>query len=141
VVDASVAVKWVVPEPSSAAARALLGAGRRGEADLIAPDLFVSEVANVIWKWGRRHPEIAADAVRATLAALLRVLPELVSSESLAQQALELARTFDYPTYDCLYVALALRDEATLVTADRRLLRTLGPAFNQIIDIDDLELS
>jgi predicted nucleic acid-binding protein len=63
-----------------------------------------------------------------------------VSSESLAQQALELARTLDHPTYDCLYVALALREEATLVTADRRLLRTLGPAFNQIIDIDDLEL-
>lgn len=44
VIDASVALKWVVPEDGSEAARAL----RRFE--LIAPNIWLAEVANALWR-------------------------------------------------------------------------------------------
>jgi predicted nucleic acid-binding protein len=50
VVDASVAVKWYLPEPESDAAGRLLDP----EHDLIAPDLLFAEVGNALWKRWRR---------------------------------------------------------------------------------------
>ncbi len=140
VVDASVAVKWVIPEPSSGAATLLLEATVRGEIDVFVPDVFVAEVTNVIWKWSQRNPDVSAEQANTALAELLEVLPTLIPSQSLAQQALELALRFKHPAYDCLYVALALRDHATLVTADQRLMNALGPATGRLVHIDDLEL-
>jgi predicted nucleic acid-binding protein len=45
VIDASVAVKWVVREPDSDAADALLD-----DIELIAPVLWLAEAANVLWR-------------------------------------------------------------------------------------------
>ena len=45
VLDASVAVKWFVEEPGTAAALALLAE----DESLIAPELVIAEVANVAW--------------------------------------------------------------------------------------------
>ena len=53
VVDASVGVKWVLSEPDSDRARALLQASARGEAELLVPDVYVTEVSNVLWKRSR----------------------------------------------------------------------------------------
>ena len=39
----------------------------------------------------------------------------------LQAEALALACHLDHPVYDCLYLALARREAATLITADRRL--------------------
>jgi predicted nucleic acid-binding protein len=44
VIDASVAVKWVLAEPDSVQALALR------QHDLAAPELLVAECANVLWK-------------------------------------------------------------------------------------------
>ena len=50
VVDASVAVKWLVNEQASEAAHRLLNSEER----LVAPDFIVVEVGNVLWKKLRR---------------------------------------------------------------------------------------
>jgi len=65
VVDASVAVKWFLPEPDAEPAVALLRAGHR----LIAPDLLWIEVASVLWKVVRRGSLTAGPARGATLPA------------------------------------------------------------------------
>lgn len=49
VIDASIAVKWVVEEEGTIEALAL-----RGAAKLIAPDLLIAECANILWKKVRR---------------------------------------------------------------------------------------
>lgn len=49
VIDASVAIKWVVDEPGTTEALAL-----RRKAKLIAPDLLIAECANILWKKARR---------------------------------------------------------------------------------------
>ena len=45
VIDASIAIKWVVEEPGTAAALSLLEKAR-----LIAPELLLAECANILWK-------------------------------------------------------------------------------------------
>jgi predicted nucleic acid-binding protein len=138
VVDASVAVKWVLPEAGSELARRILEDCAAGRLDLVAPDLFIGEVANVLWKRCRLRRELLDDEARAGLDALLAVAPELVSCESLAAPALELALAFHRPIDDCLYVALALRDGCPLVTADARLAAALGPATGHVVRLEDL---
>ena len=50
VVDASVSVKWLVPEEGSGAALALT----TGEHELHAPRLMAAELANALWSKARR---------------------------------------------------------------------------------------
>ncbi|MYB40852.1 MAG: type II toxin-antitoxin system VapC family toxin [Chloroflexi bacterium] len=139
VVDASVAVKWVIPEEGSDRARALLDAAARGEARLLAPDVYVAEVANVLWKRSHLVRDLRDDEAREALDNTLATLPTLVPSAALASQALELALAFGRSLYDCLYVALALRAGCPLVTADRRLVRAFAPATAQVIDLDEID--
>ena len=51
VVDASLVIKWFVPEIHSEAARRWLGASH----DYVAPDLLFSEIGNAVWKKVRRQ--------------------------------------------------------------------------------------
>lgn len=54
VVDASVALKWFVPDPGHEAALAILKADD-AEPQLLAPDWLLVEVANALWKQWRRQ--------------------------------------------------------------------------------------
>lgn len=141
VIDASVGVKWLFPEAGSEQALALLGLADTESATLLAPDVFAAEVTNVIWKRARLQREITDEEARARLEHLRRTLPQLLRTADLVEQALELALTFRVAVYDCLYVALALRDGSTLVTADRRLVRALGPVTGRVVHIEELRLA
>jgi len=50
VLDSSIAVKWVLPEPGSDEALALQDAVRHNLHEIIAPDVFASEGAHVLTK-------------------------------------------------------------------------------------------
>lgn len=86
VVDASVAVKWFLPEIHGEAAARLL----EGRHVLLAPDLLFPEVGNVLWKRVSRGELSEEDAV-AVLEALDAVSIELFPSRLLMQLALEIA--------------------------------------------------
>jgi predicted nucleic acid-binding protein len=47
---------------------------------------------------------------------------QIVSIDQLAARALELAVDLRHPIYDCLYLALAERERAPIVSADARLI-------------------
>jgi predicted nucleic acid-binding protein len=121
VVDASVALKWVLDETGSTAAAELLD-GRR----LFAPPLLATEVANALWVVTRRGQitgDEAGDALDLILRAPFQPLP---SGLNLPVRALELARLLDHPVYDCTYLALAIALERPVVTADRRFAAAAG---------------
>ncbi|HEY2048419.1 MAG TPA: type II toxin-antitoxin system VapC family toxin [Caulobacteraceae bacterium] len=116
VIDASVAIKWVVTEEGTEQAVSLLSAG-----PLSAPDLLVAECANILWKKVARSeltPEEALLAARI----LERAEIELHPMRSLLEPAARLAIDLDHPAYDCVYLALAIANGWQFVTADMRLL-------------------
>lgn len=86
---------------------------------IIAPDLIVPEVCNTAWKKAQRG-EISWAQAEALVQALPLSFEKLVETAPLAPRALELARQFDHPAYDCFYLALADSVSATLVTDDAR---------------------
>ncbi|MBX5465637.1 MAG: type II toxin-antitoxin system VapC family toxin [Clostridia bacterium] len=133
VVDASVVVPWAVPEPGSEPALRIRDAFARGRLELLAPGLLVAEAANAIWKKGRLRGELTDQEARQALALLLAALPELVPDAPLATQALDLALTYRHPVYDCLYVALALRERCPLVTADAALRAAFAPTLGRLV--------
>lgn len=120
VVDASVALKWFLPEPDSPKAEELL----ESHEILVAPTLIVSEVCNATWKRLRRGETTAqhADWVPDRVGAIGMIL---IPDEALAAAAMQIARRLDHPVYDCFYLALAEQRDAKMVTADRPLIARL----------------
>jgi predicted nucleic acid-binding protein len=116
VVDASVAVKWFIPEELSTQARGLLAT----EYELLAPDLLWAELGNVLWKKHRRRELDQRTATR-LLDDFARVPIEYHASQHWAGAALALAIRHGATVYDGLYLALAAGNECRVVTADRRL--------------------
>ncbi len=114
VIDASVAVKWVLRETGSDAADALLD-----DHDLIAPDLWLAEAGNALWRRARIG-EITANEANVRLSELRNAPVASHAIEPHVDQALNLAIELGHPVYDCLYLALAARHMTHVVTADRR---------------------
>lgn len=119
VIDASIAIKWVVEEEGTSQALAL-----RHRAKLIAPELLVAECANILWKKVRRDELSEKEALLA--ARLLQAAEiELLPTRSLLEPATRLAVALGHPAYDCLYLALAVDNDCKFVTADERFLHKL----------------
>jgi predicted nucleic acid-binding protein len=116
VVDAGVAALWVLEQQGSDRAIAT-----RREPRLIAPSLIAAEVNSAIWKAVRRGSVSPANALLAAEAAI-RPFEMLFPLEPLQVRALALAMELDHPVYDCFYLALAERERAPLISADKRLL-------------------
>lgn len=115
VVDASVAIKFVTEEQGSDAAATLLAAPDI----LIAPDWVLAESANGLARKvvTGALPQAAAEAA---LAALPVFFSKLHPTEELLAPSLDLSIELGHAFYDCLYLALALREGAILVTADAK---------------------
>ncbi len=115
VIDASVAVKLLVDEPGSDVARKLAASGQESH----APRLMASEIANALWRKERLGQIERADA-GAALALMTDMPVRWGADEFVSADAVRLALALDHPVYDCVYLALAHRIGATVVTADRR---------------------
>ena len=127
VVDASIAVKWVVEEDGTPQALAL-----RGRSKLIAPELLVAECANILWKKVQRN-ELSNDEALLAARLLQAADIELLPTRALLGAATRIAIDLNHPAYDCLYFALAVERGCQFVTADERLLRKLDHRKPQIL--------
>ena len=120
IVDASVVLKWFLPEEGSREAIAL----QTGPHNLAAPSLIRMEVAGGICRATRgnapRLSKAEADQLNTRWLDVLdqRIL-ELVPDETLLKEACSLAVSLSHPLADCLYLELAHRWNIPLVTADR----------------------
>ena len=122
VVDASVAVKWLIAEEDSDAAHRLVASGD----DLHAPRLMASEIANALWRKSRLG-EIERGRAGALMAAVSEMPVRWSADETVCADAVRLALALDRPVYDCVYLALAYRIGARVVTADVRFANALAP--------------
>jgi predicted nucleic acid-binding protein len=134
VVDANVAVKWIVKQPLRDRALAVL---RRSDI-LVAPSMFVSEVTSAIWQYVRAG-QIGEEQARQGLSAALDQITLLEEDKELAESALAVALDLGYAPYDCFYLVAAIRRDAPLVTADRRFVNRLAstPYKSRVVNLSD----
>jgi predicted nucleic acid-binding protein len=124
VVDASVAIKWYVPEVHSEPAAAWLARMSTGALVCHVPDLFCVEFGNILWKKVRIGEFTSSDASE-ILEAMFRLPKRVHPTQALLAPALSFACATGRTVYDSIYVALALGLQCELVTADERLWNAL----------------
>jgi predicted nucleic acid-binding protein len=120
VVDASVVVRWIVPERGAAEALLLLGRS----IDWIAPRLMLSEVASALRRKVLEREigvELAEQGIDFVRGIMNRGALRLHRDEAIIRSALTLALAMQHKVPDCLYLTLAEHTGAGLATADRRL--------------------
>ncbi len=132
VVDASVAVKWLVEEDGSDKAHAALQSWVAQDIARIAPHLMPFEVANALHRRVVRGELNAGDSVR-LIARLLDSRLELHRPPGLHARALHLASQLKQnAAYDAHYVALAESLGCELWTADERFYRAASPSIDNV---------
>jgi predicted nucleic acid-binding protein len=117
VLDASAVVRIIEGSPQAdGIQQALLSA------DLVlAPELMLTEVANALWRL-QRAGQLEACGLQQRLSRASDLVDAIEPDRNLLAEALALATHLDHPVYDCLYLVLARREVATLLSTDQRLL-------------------
>lgn len=115
VLDASAAIEMILARSAADELSQLVS-----EAELVlAPDLYIAEVANALWKHASAsgnsssYQELLDDAVA--------LADDVVDSVSLYREAFALSTKHQHPVYDALYIVVARRNNATILTVDQRL--------------------
>ena len=122
VVDASVALKWVLQEPDSHFAEALL----RTEPDLLIPDFWMGEATNVLWLQVRRKLLTPNEAREGLVLLRTQIPPTPTADMDLHDVALEIGMAVNHSTYDTLYLAFAIALGASgVVVADGPFVRDM----------------
>ena len=134
VLDSSVALKWVLPEADSAKAIRLRDESRNGIHELLAPDIFPSEIANGLAS-AERQKRIQKGESAIFLNDILSAAPSLYPTAPLLIRAMELAISTKQAVYDCIYMALAEAEICEMVTADDQFARALRPSCPFIISL------
>ena len=124
VLDSSVAIKWFVREADSDEALAVRDDFARGVHELLAPDVFPVEAAHAISRAERQIRITQAEGAD-HFRDMLFLLPDLHPSLLLLPRAYELSSQARLGVYDCLYVALAERENCAVLTADARMRNAL----------------
>jgi predicted nucleic acid-binding protein len=134
VLDSSVALKWVLPEADSARAIRLRDEYSNGVHELLAPDVFPSEIANGLVS-AERQKRIRTGESAIFLNDILSAAPALHDSSPLLIRAMEIAISAKQAIYDCIYLALAEAEGCELVTADDQFARGLRPSYPFIVSL------
>lgn len=137
VLDSSVAFKWLVPEADTAKALRLLDDSDNGIHDLIAPDIFPVELVHALTRAERQSRVTPAEGA-SLVKDLYAHLPPLHPYLPLLPRAYEISSNMRIGVYDCLYVALAERENCEFVTADDKLIKKLQGSFPFIIALASL---
>ncbi len=132
VVDASLVVMWVMPEPHSEEALKQAENWSDTGARLVAPFLLMSEITNALYKRILRG-EIDLLTAQNALQTVLAFGIELREQPGMSSRAITLAQQLrQSTTYDCHYLALAEQLDCELWTGDQRFYRAVKDSFTQV---------
>ncbi len=123
-VDASLAIKVVVPESGSEKADALFTQWASEETQLIAPVFFEVETDSILRQKVTLRRELTLDQAQRAFAALQGLPIMTTNSPEQRVRSWEIAREFQFPTvYDAAYLALAELRRCEFWTADEKLFK------------------
>lgn len=116
VLDASAAIEIVLQrEAAEQLSKQLL------EADwVIAPTLYISEVANTVWKY-QKSADLSYRSCERALEQALALPDDFINEYDLCREAFKLSCTLEHPVYDMLYLVTARRNNGILLTLDKKL--------------------
>jgi predicted nucleic acid-binding protein len=129
VVDASVALKWFLPEGDNASADDVLNAFLNGKIGLNAPDLLLIVAASALWRRSVVRGELASSEAKAIYRDMLTLPVNFQSMDRLAAASFALAITHRHSAYDAVYCALAIEMDCELITSDATPVAKLGKVF------------
>ncbi len=87
---------------------------------VISPYLFVSEVTNVFWKY-QKMADYSFEDCEKNIEQALALPDDFISDFDLHKEAFNMSCMLNHPVYDMLYMILARRHSATLLTMDKKL--------------------
>jgi predicted nucleic acid-binding protein len=139
VIDASVIVKWFIEENDSDKAESIRIEFVKKQIELICPYLLQFEVLNAL-----KYSNLFNKTDLKTAGESLENYPftyTAVSGEHLARM-LELALDHEFSIYDAAYIALALKEKVTLITADDKMKRKLPDTLKKtVMTLSEISLS
>lgn len=116
VIDASAAAELILQREQSTSLANIIA-----EADwVIAPTVYVAEMTNVFWKY-QKHTDLSESDCERHLDHAIALPDDLINDKDLYREAYKLGCILDHSTYDMLYLVLARRHNATLLTMDKKL--------------------
>jgi len=139
VLDASVVLKWYVPESDSTIALALRDWIHARARQVVAPRFFYIEAASILWKKQVLRHELSPELARQMLDEIRHLTLHVVEDQFLLAQAYAIAGHYLITPYDALYIAAAVEENCPLVTADEALIRKLKnhPHADSLMKLSD----
>jgi predicted nucleic acid-binding protein len=137
-IDASLAVRWVLPTEQDSIADSLLQAWDETGIELIVPPLFDAEITSAIRKHVHLKQLLQRQGEQAyRLYRQLKIMT--ISPNNLSEIAWRLAVKFNQVrTYDMQYLALAELEDCEFWTADKKLVNSLRGKTERLKFIGDV---
>ena len=127
VVDASIALRWVLRDEKEARVDAVLEEWAATLTEMLAPPLFPAEVTNALYISTRRK-RLTLEEADLALRTIMLLGVQVTEPPGLYSRSLELAANYSATNaYDAQYVALAEMEDCELWTADERLATSMRP--------------
>lgn len=120
IIDASVLIKFFVPEVLFDKAEQLLARVEEGSVTLFSPDLIYAEAGNTLWK-KLRLKELTQSEVGKITDLIISIPLKIEVTKSLFPVAIDIAIAYEVTVYDALYLSMAKAYETKMMTADRKL--------------------
>jgi predicted nucleic acid-binding protein len=130
VLDTSVALSFLLKTESGGNFEETLLNARK----IYSCDLFKAELANGLWQYVRAN-EITKDEAIALFSKGIQLVDEYINEESLALEAISAAVRYQHPVYDMFYLILTRRQDANLLTLDKKLSQL---ALNEGLSVNKL---
>ncbi len=128
VLDASVAIEVVLQRE-----KAEKFVSSIAEADwVITPNLFIAEVTNVFWKY-QKFANLPFLVCEKGIEQAISLPDNFITEQDLYREAFKLACNLNHSVYDMLYLVIARRNNATLLTLDQKLLQTASKCSIEVV--------
>ena len=130
ILDASVVLKWFLEEPGTDHALLIKQQYERNEISIVAPDLLIYELANVL----RYKKSFTEHGIKTAIKSLYDLRINFIAPTlSIMEEALALSVKNNLSVYDCVYVALAKKLSSIFITADKKLYLQIRAQLGQKI--------